>query len=233
MFKTGQLETEFGTCALKRSDRKTLGISVNPDGTIELAAPKGCPIDDIVARMHRRRQWINRQRKYFAQFNKTKNPLRHCSGATHRYLGRQYRLKVSESPNESVKLKGGYFLIEARDINEEHIQQLFEQWLREHAAIQFTKHIEKWKSWCQRRQLPEPKLMIRKMPKRWGSAHPSGRILLNPDLVKAPSVCIDYVITHEICHLKHPQHDRAFYNLLAEMCPNWQSVKLRLEQSEL
>jgi predicted metal-dependent hydrolase len=67
------------------------------------------------------------------------------------------------------------------------------------------------------------------MPKRWGSAHPDGRVYLNPDLVKAPPLCIDYVIAHEVCHLKHPQHDRAFFHLLDQVCPDWRRIKTRLE----
>lgn len=68
------------------------------------------------------------------------------------------------------------------------------------------------------------------MPKRWGSSHRDGRILLNPELVKAPAICVDYVIAHEICHLKHPHHGRAFFRLLSEMFPGWQQVKARLEK---
>ena len=68
------------------------------------------------------------------------------------------------------------------------------------------------------------------MPKRWGSSHRDGRIYLNPELVNAPAICIDYVIAHEICHLKHPQHDRAFFKLLDQIVPNWQPIKARLEQ---
>ena len=68
------------------------------------------------------------------------------------------------------------------------------------------------------------------MPKRWGSSHRDGRIYLNPDLVRAPSLYIDYVIIHEVCHLKHPNHDRAFFRLLEEHVPNWRQIEARLEE---
>ena len=55
------------------------------------------------------------------------------------------------------------------------------------------------------------------------------RLVLRP--VRAPSACIDYVIAHEICHLKFPRHDQAFYGLLTQVCPNWRMVKERLEES--
>lgn len=52
------------------------------------------------------------------------------------------------------------------------------------------------------------------MPKRWGSTSKNGRIALNPELIRAPSVCVDYVIAHEMCHFKHPHHGAAFYTEL-------------------
>jgi predicted metal-dependent hydrolase len=70
------------------------------------------------------------------------------------------------------------------------------------------------------------------MHKRWGSAAPDGTIYLNPDLIQAPSACVDYVIAHEICHLKHPDHGRYFWSLLQQLVPNWQILKARLEKGE-
>jgi len=60
----------------------------------------------------------------------------------------------------------------------------------------------------------------------------SGRIDLNPDLVRSAPICIEYVIAHELCHLKHPQHDRAFFNLLEQICPAWRAINTRLEQEQ-
>lgn len=68
------------------------------------------------------------------------------------------------------------------------------------------------------------------MSKRWGSAARDGRIALNPERVRTPSICIDYVIAHEICHLQHPDHDRSFFKLLEQVFLNWKGVKARLEQ---
>jgi predicted metal-dependent hydrolase len=86
-----------------------------------------------------------------------------------------------------------------------------------------------WIGWCQQRKLPKPHFRLRSMPKRWGSALRSGTIYLNPELIKAPSACIDYVITPEICHLKHPDHGPKFRALLQQLCPDWKRLKERLE----
>jgi predicted metal-dependent hydrolase len=72
--------------------------------------------------------------------------------------------------------------------------------------------------------------MLRSMPRRWGSFSRTGRILLNPDLIRAPVACIDYVITHEMIHLIHPNHGLDFYDLLETLMPGWRTRKQRLER---
>jgi predicted metal-dependent hydrolase len=158
-------------------------------------------------------------------------PLRYESGATHTYLGRHYRLKVSEAPKPSIRLKGAYIYVAGPSKRPASVKTLLDGWLRERALAQFTARLEKWKPWCEARRLPAPTVRLLRMPKRWGSSHRDGRILLNPELVKAPALCIDYVIAHEVCHLKYPRHDRAFFRLLSEVFPNWHTVKIRLERN--
>ena len=68
------------------------------------------------------------------------------------------------------------------------------------------------------------------MKKRWGSCSKQGAIILNTELIKAPSHCIDYVILHEMCHLKYFNHGKAFYNLLVKIMPDWEKRKKRLEE---
>lgn len=67
------------------------------------------------------------------------------------------------------------------------------------------------------------------MQKQWGSCSPAGRLLLNPQLIKAPRECIDYVISHELCHLKEHNHSPRYYRLLSQLMPGWKTVKARLD----
>jgi predicted metal-dependent hydrolase len=76
-----------------------------------------------------------------------------------------------------------------------------------------------------------PLPIFRSMPRRWGSWSRSGRISLNPELIRAPTACIDYVITHELIHLIHPHHGAAFYELLETLMPDWRNRKQRLERT--
>jgi hypothetical protein len=67
------------------------------------------------------------------------------------------------------------------------------------------------------------------MPKRWGSWTRRSGIWVNPELVKAPATCIEYVLTHELCHAVHGHHGKAFYELLQQVMPDWKERKARLE----
>lgn len=224
------IQTPAGAASLRRTKRGTLAISVLPDGTLELAAPHDSSEADISAKIGRRLRWIVRQRTAFAEMNRNRMPISYASGATHRYLGRQYRLKVRRAEQVEVKLVGRYFQVASKSSAPAEVEALLNIWFREKAVEQFSSRLATWEKWCLARKLPTPQVRLLRMPKRWGSSHRDGRIYLNPDLVKAPSICIDYVITHEVCHLRHPQHDRYFFNLLDQLCPNWRAIKARLEK---
>ncbi len=75
----------------------------------------------------------------------------------------------------------------------------------------------------------ESQLIIRKMKKRWGSYLNNKKIILNPKLIQVSKECIDYVITHELCHMKHKNHDSKFYQTLKAKIPNWEEIKEKLE----
>jgi predicted metal-dependent hydrolase len=223
------LQTVAGLAVLRRTSRKTLAISVLPDGSLELAAPLDASVESIAGKVEKRSGWIATQRRDFREMNSEPAPKRYVSGATHRYLGKQYRLKISCGTANQVRLKGGYFEIEAVGDGDK-VKQLLEKWFRKRAEEQFSLRIEAWKPWCRKHRLPEPYLSLRRMPKRWGSAATEGRIVLNPVLIHAPARCVDYVVAHEICHLRHGSHDRKFYQLLSILMPDWKMLKQRLER---
>lgn len=229
MSEAEPIETAAGHATLRRSDRRTLAISVLPDGSLELVAPRHAGVEAILGKVVKRLRWIETQRRMFVRMNAIRPALRYGNRASHRYLGRQYRLRISQHEKASVTLRGGYFEVSAPVIDETTVSAALGQWYRQQAALQFSRRIAAWSDWCRHRRLPEPKLRIRAMAKRWGSAQPDGTICLNPELIRAPSACVDYVIAHEICHLRHPDHGPRFRALLQQLCPDWRNLKQRLE----
>ncbi|WP_315192697.1 M48 family metallopeptidase, partial [Capnocytophaga sputigena] len=102
-------------------------------------------------------------------------------------------------------------------------------WYIARATILFNKLFEEQFYLFKRFTLEKPILQIKKMEKRWGSCTPQQKIILNPELIKAPVVCINYVILHELCHLVHHNHSKSFYRLLENFMPDWQKYKQLLE----
>lgn len=219
---------------LKFTHRKTLAITVNPDLSVSVTAPEGKELDVIKAKIKKRASWILKQQEYFKAFLPVTPPRQFVSGETHYYLGKQYRLKVIESESESVKLKSGYLNISIKDkTNSDKVKSILEKWFVSRAKLQFEKSLEKCFERFKKYEIQRPKLQIRKMLKRWGSFGQKGIIYLNPELIKAPVYCIDYVITHELCHLIYPNHGKQFYELLGRIMPDWEQRKLKLEKIDI
>ena len=210
-------------------DRKTLSISVLPDCSIVALAPLGLAVSDIGNRLRKRAGWIKRQLDYFAQFKPLTPPRQFVAGETHLYVGRQYRLKFEQGIPEGVNLKGRFFHVTMKEPSSDKAQSLMMRWYRDRATDLFKGRLRG----CLKR-FPDkaaPDLVLKRFKSRWGGMSPKGILTLNPDLVRAPVECIDYVILHELCHIEHPHHGPAFWHLLEQKSPNWQRLKHRLEMS--
>jgi predicted metal-dependent hydrolase len=216
----------------KFSKRTTMAISVLPDRSVELVAPVGTGQHELEQRLRKRARWVCRQIDHFTQFIPRTPPRRYIGGETHLYLGRQYRLKIVAFPTESVKLSGGYFvvaLVDRRDST--RVRELLQSWYQEKAELRLRERFETVLPTFERLGCKRPRLRIQPMVRRWGSHSSSGTITLNPELVKAPTPCIDYVIAHELVHLLEPYHSPRFFAVLDKALPLWRSLKMRLELS--
>jgi predicted metal-dependent hydrolase len=219
---------------LRYAPRRTLAITVYPDCTIGIVAPHGTPRQEVEARLRKRARWVVRRVLEFAQFRPRTPKRRYVGGETHLYLGRQYRLKLVKDEAEGVKIRGSLLTVScATPRNARAVKQLVSAWYRQKAVERIGKRFEPIAQRFVHLGCKPPAPIFRSMARRWGSFSSRGRILLNPDLIRAPVACIDYVITHELIHLLHPNHSPAFYDLLETLMPDWRRRKERLEQAML
>jgi predicted metal-dependent hydrolase len=216
---------------LERRDRKTLAISVNPDAGVEVTAPIDAPLEKVFEKVRNRAPWIQRQRRFFTQFQPRSLERQYISGETHLYLGRQYKLKVVPHIQQQVKLYRGSLIVQSlKPKKREVTKALVEQWYHQRAQATFRERL----ALCQRRfSKPEDFapacLVIMQLRQRWGSMTPTGKLILNRVLIRASIESIDYVITHELCHMRHNHHGGAFFDLLDRAMPDWEKRKLKLE----
>jgi predicted metal-dependent hydrolase len=216
---------------LRFSARKTMAITVHPDSTVEIIAPRGTPREEVEARLRKRARWVLRQFLHFQQFRPRSPKRRYVGGESHLYLGRQYRLKLVKNELEGVKLKGSHLLVASpHRRNARRVKRLVCAWYRQKGDARIVERFQAIAPRFIRLGCQPPALLFRSMPRRWGSFSHAGKILLNPDLIRAPVACIDYVITHELTHLIHPNHSVEFYDLLETMMPDWRARKQRLER---
>ena len=211
-------------------DRKTMEIAVHPNQAVVIKAPFGIDDEEIRTRVARRAGWIIRQRDLFRQFDPRTPARSYVGGETHLYLGRHYRLRIGSGNQDAVKLTRGYFEIGVKgDVSPEKIKSLLEGWYRDRAAGKFRESLDRCWPHFKKFSLTKPKLQIKRMRKRWGSLSANGRLTLNIDLIRAPRECIDYVIVHELSHLRYADHGLEFYRLLDKLMPDWEKRKHKLE----
>jgi len=212
---------------LEFSERKTLGITVTPEMEVLVKAPEGAPLRQIEAKLEKRAPWIFKQQSYFLRFYPRKPDKEYRGGEAHFYLGRQYRLRVKTAKKNSVNFTGRE--IEVSHAPNSPVKSVLRNWYRLRAKEKFAEFAEPWIQRFERYGVNLEGIYIQEMPTRWGSCTTKGKIILNPELIKVPKVCIEYVIIHELCHLVYRHHTEKFFQLQSLMMPDWQKWKEKLE----
>lgn len=227
-------EVQYGTTTIKfkvhYSSRKTMGIEVHPDKTIKVVAPNGSEMDRILKRVENRAPWIQKQVRKFTKVQRQDSVREFVSGENMFYLGRQYRLKVLKG-EPSVKLIGKFLMLTLPNKEDKkNASQLIEDWYMRHANKKLNDRFCILSEMSNKEKIKFNKLYIKPIQKRWGSCTKLGNITLNVNLIKVPVDCIDYVIIHELCHLKYLNHSPKFYKLLDKYSPSWKKLQEKLNK---
>ncbi len=223
---------QFGSSAIdfriQYSDRRSLGITVTPEMEVLVKVPADTSIEKIKEKIRKKAPWIIKQQSFFLSFQPKTPKRKYISGETHLYLGRQYRLQIETGKKESVKLKGKFMVVTVSE--KSGVKDLLLEWYMDHARTKFhaiaTPLIDKFNKY----KVKPSSIVLREMPTRWGSCTPKGKIILNPELIKASKGCIEYVIIHELCHLIHHDHTQKFIDLQTREMKDWEKWKMKLEK---
>ena len=225
----GEKKFRYGVC-YRPTIREKIVIHIHPNGSVQVDAPSGTANAAVKEAVQKRARWVTTQLEQFREQQREVLPRRYVSGESHFYQGRRYPLKILRAQGEPrVALRRGQLRITTADRSPHAVKTLLWQWYRAHARDTFQRRLgvlAQQVSWL---PAPRPLITLRTMRKRWGSCSPRGHIVLNPHLVKAPRDCIDYVIMHELCHLKEHNHGPQFYRSLSQVMPDWKAVKSRLD----
>lgn len=208
-----------------------IAIHVEPDGRVKVDAPSAASLSEVLAAVKKRSRWIYQHVKAAKVRLEHVLPSEYVSGESLHYMGRRYRLKVIVDLAAPVgaRMRGPFVAVTVPTRDLATIRSVLNAWYRQRAREVFEQRLAVVVApllWVD--ELPPIRLQF--MSRQWGSCSPAGRITLNPWLVRAPREAIDYVLLHEVCHLKHHNHSRAFYLALDRHMPNWRKVKELLDE---
>lgn len=207
---------------------KNVTLKVKRDGSIHLTVPEAATDDYIERVISNKQEWIESQLKHFNENYEKPKEKEMVSGESFKYLGKNYRLKVIEAKEESVRLYRGYIEIYVKDKNNTaKKQELLKKWYQEKAKKKFAELVHEYEEVVKEKV---NSIRVITMQTRWGSCNvESKNINLNLELIKKPRYCIEYVILHELVHLKYPNHGKQFWEYMSVHMPNWEWRKNKLE----
>jgi len=215
--------------SLNQTDRKTISIYVEPDGRITVRAPRNLDLYKINNIIDMKRPWIYRGLAELKELNRTKVRRSFVNGEGYLYLGRSYRLKIEKNLNLPLSLTQGFFMLDESQTRK--ARQHFINFYKEKGR----KHIAGRVDYFKRKIGVEPKpTRIMELKKRWASRSRTG-LNFHWKIMLAPISVIDYVVVHELAHLKREDHSLDFWEIAESVLPDYAERKnwLRLNGANL
>lgn len=201
--------------------RSRIGMAFDACGGLLVEAPPGATTEDVRGVLRRHARWIARQSRA-ARENGSGFPVRYAEGTLLLYRGRPLQLRLAE--DAEAWLGAGRLTVPAWDP-----KSAVWAWYARQADAVFGAALSAAAARLAWVGAPPP-WRHRYMRSRWGSCSAKGRIALNTHLVKLADPLIEYVIVHELCHLRHLHHGPAFQRLLCESLPGWEERRRALHR---
>ena len=216
----------------KKSVRRNILVRFEDNGRMQVTAPlrsSNKSIHLVLSGMH---DQIVDLRRMVRERNRGVSPTRYRQGSRHHYLGRIYLLDVHRNAGcqPQVILRTDRIEVHVPEWGEEAIRDALWKWYRDQSRDYFSQRMQLLADRTRWLRDKPFELALRRMKRSWGTCSSSGLITLNPLLMKAPPRYIDYVIAHELCHLKEHNHSPAFYRLLERLIPNWETLRSALNE---
>lgn len=209
---------------------RRMHLELDTEGELLVVVPADWPafytrglLRKNLAYVHR---FLNRARPRHAR------PLSYIDGSRHLLAGSELELRLQTATRRGsrIELAGNQLRISLADHSESSVRGVLQRWYLDTARQGFARRlavIQELAPWARNRNL---KLALRRMKRTWGTCSSAGVIRLNTHLIKAPETCLDYVISHELCHLQEMNHGPAFYRLQEAIWPDWRQYRRHLRE---
>ncbi len=213
------------------SGRRTLGISVLPDASVVVRVPFRTSDKTIKRIVLEKASWIIKHRDSYKIQNNIKLKSPYINGETHLFRGNESVLKIEKSGKPYIRFYDGIIEIGIRKPDDtKAIKSMLYKGYKHEAKCTFPGILNNVLQKYEYQMFKPTGLVLRTMKRRWGSCSGKGIITLSTELIKLPDLYVEYVIVHELCHLKHHNHGARYYELLSELFPQWKQVRQELKQ---
>jgi predicted metal-dependent hydrolase len=200
----------------KTERRKTVSIFIERNGSVKVLAPIIASNDEIEAAIKAKEYQIFQKLAKWKELNQGKVKREYVNGQSFLYLGRNYRLQITENQDVSLKISSGFFHLDKRYLPK--AEKIFKDFYR---AKGFQKIKERLALIEEKFQIKPTFIKVLELQNRWASWTPKNGLNFHWKCVMAPVSVLDYIITHEMVHLKHPNHSPEFWNELDKKMPNY------------
>lgn len=228
-----------------RSKRKTVCMSINKDGSVMLKAPRLYPTDqELLQFVEQKADWIVLQRERQQDREDMRLVRRFETDYSFPYLGEERLVEMQQGKknrityqDEKIIIQTPYFEVLQKDYEAEEnkaaiekLQSDLKKWYKKQAAAYITKRVEYYKDVI---GVTVNSVSIKSRKSQWGSCDSNGDITFSWKLVMARPAAIDYVVVHELCHRKHMDHSREFWNQVQKYMPDFKQQKQWLEENSV
>ena len=223
---------DFAVEVVRTSRKKTVAIKII-EGRVQVIAPRRLSqkrIDELVVR---KASWIAEKLRTQSEIISVK-PKEYVSGESFIYLGKTYRLKLTQNDAGEIKLRQGQFVLGVdKTFSDEQracsVKQQLARWYQDHAEQRLREKIAHYSAIVG----VEPRAVIVKSYRsRWGSCSIHGDISFNWKIIIAPHRIVDYVVVHELCHMHQHNHSRKFWECVERVMPDYQECRRWLKENE-
>ncbi len=208
---------------LIRSRRRTLAIHITKDGELEVRAPLKLSVKVIEDFILKKQDWIEKQVTRVR--NNAVIQKAFTEGEEFLYLGESYILEFSDILKSTVELHGKLYIAPKHS---HHVQKVLYSWYKKEALQVITDRVEQYSAAT---GLQVKAIRLSNAKQRWGSCSPKGYVNFSWRLIMAPLEIIDYVVVHELVHLKHHDHSKAFWHKVESIIPDYKSRRKWLKEN--
>jgi len=208
-----------------RSRRKTADIVIERDGNIVVRAPEWADDEKIGSIVAAKNYWIFQSLAEWRDLNATRVLREYKNGEGFLYLGRAYRLLLVNDQEEALVLRDGRFRLRRDLVDEGGMTVAKAAFCDYYIARGRDRLRQRVDYYAPKVGVAAGEVGVRELGNRWASCSPTGRLAFHWKCMMAPQTIIDYVVVHELCHIRHRDHTEAFWNEIDKVLPDYRERK--------